>query len=228
MFNCKYLLVFLFFVSSSIVAASFPDEPYISVTGIASMEVKPDQVIIQFQATVGDKQAEAAKSIVDLQVSDLLRNLEKAGFNPATLESAKLYSRAEYEYQDNKRLLRGIRVTRHLTYRLTDINKVNLFLTAVLDSNIELIDALQYGLQSAEKWQLQVRKMAVQDSKLKAENLAELYQTKLGKIYSIDYMSHQPRPMNNRVMLSESAPSDSYQVQNITINDRVSAVFLLK
>lgn len=231
MFNYKQLLVFVFSVFSCwVVADPFPDAPYISVTGKASIEVKPDQVIIQFQATVVDKQADVAKSIIDQQVSDLLHNLEKSGFNPAKLESAKLYSRAEYEYHDKKRSLLGIRVTRHLSYRLTDVDKVNLFLTAVLESNIELIDALQYGVQSEEKWQLQVRGMAVQDSKQKAENLAELYQAKLGKIYSVNYQGNNIRPMMKQVMLADSAPAQSsgYQLEKITISDRVSAVFLLR
>lgn len=231
MLNYKYLFVFFFsIVSFSIVAASFPDDPYISVTGRASVEVKPDQVVIQFQATVVDKKVEKAKEKVDKQVSDLLQNLEKSGFNPAKLESAKIDSRAEYEYHENKRSLLGIRVTRHLSYRLTDIDKVDQFLTAVLESNIELIDALQYSLQSEEKWRLQVRKMAVQDSKQKAENLAELYQAKLGKIYSVNYQGNNIRPMMKQVMSAESASvqSSSYQIEKITISDRVSAVFLLR
>ncbi|WP_028865154.1 SIMPL domain-containing protein [Psychromonas aquimarina] len=214
--------------SVSSLAASQPDEPYIAVTGSAELEVKPDQVIIQFQASALERKGALAKNEVDQQVETLLVNLQQSGFSSKELESADLYTRAEYDYQKDKRIFMGIRATRDLTYRLTDIDKVNQFLDAVLASDIEAINQLQYGLQSPEKWQLEVRQMAVEDSVKKAANLAKAYQAELGKIYSVNYQNSYREPVMMRAMSSENLDTTTYQINTIKLNDRVQAVFILQ
>lgn len=208
-------------------ADSLPDSPSISVTGNAELEVLPDQVTVVFHASALEATGALAKNRADQQVSSLLANLNKAGFASEKLESAALYTRAEYDYQKDKRTLLGIRATRDLTYLLTDINKVSQFLDVLLAANIDAIDPLRYGLQSPEQWQLKVRLMAVEDSMKNAALLAQAYQSKLGKIYSVNYQDSYSRPELMRTMQNEMAAT-TYQVKKIKLSDRVQAVFLLK
>jgi len=226
--NFKYLVVaFISIFSFSALANGLPDDQYISVSGTATLEVKPDQVLIQFQASALQPKGMLAKEKVDRQVSSLFSNLKKAGFASKELDSGDLYTRAEYDYHKETRTFMGIRATRELSYLLTDLNKVNLFLDTVLSSDIESIGLLEYGLQSPKQWQLKVRQMAVEDSMEKASALAQAYQAKLGKIYSVNYQNSYPRPLMMRAMQDEMAAT-TYQVKTIKINDRVQAVFLLK
>jgi len=226
--NFKCLIAaFICIFSFSAVANGLPDDQYISVTGTAMRDVKPDQVLISFQASALQPKGMLAKEEVDKQVRSLLRNLKKNGFYSKALESGDLYTRAEYDYHKEKRTFMGIRATRHLSYLLTDLNKVNLFLDTVLSSNIDSIGLLEYGLQSPEQWQRKVRQMAVDDSMEKAAALAQAYHAKLGKIYSINYQNAYPRPLMMRAMQGERAAT-TYQVKKIKINDSVQAVFLLK
>lgn len=226
--NLKCLIaVFVSVFSFSVLANGLPDEPYIAVSGTATLEVKPDQVLIQFQASALQPKGILAKEKVDQQVRSLFSSLKKAGFDGKELDSGDLYTRAEYDYHKEKRTFIGIRATRDLSYLLTDLNKVNLFLDTVLSSEIESIGSLEYGLQSPEQWQLKVRQMAVEDSLEKASVLAQAYQAKLGKIYSVNYQNSYPRPLMIRAMQDEMTAT-SYQKKTIKINDRVQAVFLLK
>lgn len=224
----QYLLVAVisaFCVSG--LANSLPDDPHISVTGSAELEVTPDQVVIVFHASALESSGTLAKNRVDQQVSGLLSDLNKAGFNSEKLESADLYIRAEYDYQKEKRTLLGVRATRDLTYLLTDLNKVSQFLDTLLGANIDSIDPLQYGLQSPEQWQLKVRLMAVKDSMENAAVLAQAYKSQLGEIYSVNHSDSSPRPIMMRAMQSEMTTA-SYQVKTIKLSDHVQAVFLLK
>ena len=129
--NCLIVTITAVF-SLSVWADELPTQQHISVTGTATLNVKPDQVLIKFQATALESTGEVAKQKVDRQVSDLLVNLQKDGFKKSSLESATLYTKVEYDYQKDKRLLLGVRATRDLSYLLTDINKVNQFLDLVL------------------------------------------------------------------------------------------------
>lgn len=226
--NIKYLVVaFLSVFSFSALANGLPDEQYIAVNGTATLEVKPDQVLIQFQASALQPKGMLAKEKVDQQVRSLFSQLKKAGFDSNALDSGDLYTHAEYDNYKEKRTFMGIRATRELSYLLTDLNKVNLFLDTVLSSDIESIGSLEYGLQSPKQWQLKVRQMAVEDSMEKASVLAQAYQAKLGKIYSVNYQNSYPRPLMMRAMQDEMAAT-TYQKKTIKINDRVQAVFLLK
>jgi len=223
----RYLLFVFSLLSFSIFANSFPDEPYVSVTGNALLEIEADQVVIQFQPSVLDKSAELAKQKVDQKVALAFNNLKEAGFNTDHLETLSQSSRPEYDYQKNKRVLIGVRVTHQLSYRLIDIDKVNLFLDALVAAQIESISGLQYGLQDPHQWQAQVRKMAVLDSQQKATDLAQLYGARLGKVYSINYANNSVQPVLARTMAMES-DAITVKPKNIRLTDRVNSVFRLK
>lgn len=224
----RYLLIFtLSFFSFSTLASSFPDEPYIAVSGNASLEVKADQVIIEFQPSAVHLNGELAKQQVEQKISATVTNLKQFGFDSTLLESISQSTRPEYEYQKNKRVLLGVRITHQLRYRLTDIDKVNQFLDALLNAKIDAISPLQYGLKNPQQWQAQVRKAAVVDSQQKAGDLAKLYNAKLGQVYSINYQNNQAQPVLMRAMAMES-DAVSIQPKNIILKDHVSTVFILK
>ena len=224
----RYLLLFtLSLFSFSTLANSFPDDPYVSVTGSASLEVKADQVIIQFQPSALNASGEVAKQQLDKQISLLVNSLSGAGFDADDIESVSQSTRPEYEYQQKKRTLVGVRVTHELRYRLIDIEQVNKFLDVLLTAKVEAISPLQYGLQNPQQWQAKIRKAAVLDSKQKAADLAQLFDAKLGHIYSINYPSNRAQPVLMRAMAMES-DALTIKPKNITLNDRVETVFLLK
>ncbi|HEY5715757.1 MAG TPA: SIMPL domain-containing protein [Psychromonas sp.] len=226
----KYLflvIISLFSLGTFADINAIPDAAHVAVTGSAQIEVQPDQVLIQFKATALEETAAEAKQKVDQQISALLVNLEKAGFDTTVLERGNINTREQYQYAKEQRILQGIAATRDLTYLLTDLDKVNLFLESVIAANIDSIEQMQYGLQSPQQWLLKVRRLAIQDSKDKAENLASAYQVKLGKIYSINYQQQYAQPLMMRAM-SEKTSDNTYQLSKIKINDQVQAVFTLE
>ena len=222
------LLLTLSLLSFSTLASAFPDDPYVSVVGSASMEVKADQIVIQFQPSVLNKSGELAKKELDEKVALLFENLKQAGFATEAIESITQSTRPEYDYQKNKRILVGIRVTHELSYSLTDITQANTFIDALLQSKVEAISPLQYGLQAPEQWQAKVRAMAVLDSKQKATDLATLYDAALGKVYSVSYQNNQNRPVQMRAMAMESSDAVNVKPKDIKLSDRVETIFILK
>ena len=221
------LLLTLSLFSFSSLASAFPDQPYLSVQGSASLEVKADQVIIKFQPSVVNKSGELAKKQLDEKVSLLIKNLKQAGFASASVESISQSTRPEYDYQKHKRTLLGVRVTHQLSYRLTDINQANAFIDALLNAKVEAISPLQYGLQAPEQWQAKVRKMAVLDSLHKAKDLAQLYDAKLGKVYSVEYQNSHAQPIQMHAMQMDER-AVNVKPKNITLRDSVQSVFILQ
>ncbi|ABM02234.1 hypothetical protein DUF541 [Psychromonas ingrahamii 37] len=226
-FLTTMLLIATLPLSTLVNAGALPDGPHVAVTGSAQIEVQPDQVMVQFQATSLEKSAVLAKQNVDQQVSALLVNLKSASFDTNILERGQINTREQYQYIKDQRTLQGIIATRDLSYLLTDLDKVNQFLELVVAANIESIGQMHYGLQSPQEWQLKVRQLAIQDSKEQAENLASAYQAKLGKIYAINYQHSYVQPLMMRAK-SEQTDESTYQVNKIKISDQVEAVFTLE
>ena len=225
----KYLSLVIFtFFSISTFAGEFPSKAYISVTGEAKLEVMPDKVTIKIQAYALEKSAKLALEKVNVQVDSFIKKLKKSDFNAAKLDSSSVNVRPEYTYEKNKKLLVGYQATRDLSYVLIDLNRINSYIDLVVAAGIERISQLEYALQDPMKYNEQVRLLAVNDSKNKAKTVTKAYGAKLGKVYSINYQGRSSRPVMMRDMSLSSSKNSNYQVQNIILNDRIEAVFLLK
>lgn len=225
----KSVLFSCLLVSTQFVYAdALPSQPHVAVTGNATIKVEPDTVKISFQSIAVEKNASDAKQVVDEQVQDVLSQLQKMGFEQELLIRDNIRLRPEYEYIDKKRTPVGTNATRNLSYQLDDLTKVNDLLQILADVNVSTIGQINYSLKDPQQWQLKVRELAVKDSLSKADDLAKSYQTSLGEVYSIKYQSNNAQPVLMHSMESQSRQrAPSYQHNQIELNDRVEAVFLL-
>lgn len=221
------LLSCLLAATSSVMAESLPQQPHISVSGVAQIQVKPDTVRIEFQSITVEKEADSAKKSVDQQVQQILSQLEKNGFEQSLLTRADIRLRPEFEYIEKKRTQVGIKAIRNLSYQLDDVSKVNVFLQMLVEADVSHVGQVHYALKDPLQWQLKARDLAVKDSISKALGLAESYQASLGKVYSIQYQANHVQPVLMRAMESDHV-APLYQNNQITINERVDTVFLLQ
>lgn len=207
-------------------AAALPEQPHVSVSGMAKIQVKPDTVKIEFQSVAVENDSDAAKRVVDKQVELVLAQLTKSGFDQVLLTRGDLQLRPEYEYIEKKRTPVGVKATRSLSYQLDDVTKINAFLQILVKNEISNVGQIHYTLKEPLQWHLKARNLAVQDSINKAQGLAKSYQVSLGDVYSIHYQTNNAQPILMRAMKSdEMAPS--YQNNQIVISERVDTVFLL-
>lgn len=213
-------------VTSISLADELPSQPYISVSGIAKIQVKPDTVKISFQAIATENSAERAKLVVDKQMQLLLSKLQENNFEESLLSRGDIQLRPEYEIIQKKQTQVGIKATRNLSYQLDDLTKTNTLLELLVETDIANIGHFSYSLKQPEQWYQKARDLAVKDSISKAEQLAESYQAELGKVYSVRYQSNNSQPILMRSSESNISPA-LYQENQITINERIDTIFLL-
>ena len=225
---CKLLIVTYFVTAASTsIADGLPSQPYISVSGISKIQVKPDTVKISFQAIATENSAESAKLVVDKQVQLLLSKLQENGFKESLLSRGNIQLRPEYEMIQKKQTQVGIKATRNLSYQLGDTTKTNLLLELLVEVDIANIGQFHYSLKQPDEWYQKARDLAVQDSISKAQQLAESYHADLGKVYSVRYQSNNSQPIMMRSAESSNIQA-LYQENQITINERVDTIFLLE
>ena len=221
------IIIYLSSVASVSIADGLPDLPYISVSGISKIQVKPDTVKVSFQATATENSAESAKLVVDKQVQLLLSKLQENGFEESLLRRGDIQLRPEYEIIQKKQTQVGIKATRNLSYQLDNISKTNLLLELLVEVDIAHIGQFHYSLKESSEWHQKARDLAVKDSINKAQQLAESYHADLGKVYSVRYQSNSSQPIIMRSAESSNTPA-LYQENQITINERVDTIFLLE
>ena len=173
------IATYLVTTASVSIADGLPSQPYISVSGISKIQVKPDTVKISFQATATENSAESAKLVVDKQVQLLLSKLQENGFEESLLSRGDIQLRPEYEMIQKKQTQVGIKATRNLSYQLDNILKTNALLEILVEVDIANIGQFRYSLKQPDEWYQKARDLAVQDSINKAEQLAESYQAEL-------------------------------------------------
>jgi len=220
------IMTYLAVAASVSMANGLPSQPYISVSGISKIQVKPDTVKISFQLVATESSAEKAKLMVDQQMTLLLSKLEGKNFQEQLLNRGDIQLRSEYEVVHKKQTQIGIKATRNLNYQLNDLSKTNLLLDLLVEVEVANIGHFNYSLKETDKWHRKARDLAVQDAINKAKQLAESYQVGLGKVYSVHYQSGHNQPVIMRSVKTHNTPA-LYQENHITIDERVESTFLL-
>ncbi len=105
---------------------------------------------------------------------------------------------------------------------------------SALNSGLESVSQIEYGLKSPQTIREQVRQWAVEDAKTKADSLAKAFWMKLGKIYSVEYLNRSPITAYSSVLKSGyivntlMVEDNSYQQQQVKVTDDIKIVFLLE
>jgi uncharacterized protein YggE len=103
-----------------------------------------------------------------------------------------------------------------------------------LDSGSDQIGQLQLKVRDEQQYQQQAREQAIEDSKQKAQTLAEAYGAKLGPIVQIRYQAattNSPVPYGRpEAMMGRSASADmgQYIQDRIQFRDRIDVIFELQ
>lgn len=208
--------------------------PHLSTTGIASINVKPDNATITIEVSYSAKEATEAKRQVDKRVTHYFDFLRKNGIQQKDINAANLSTQPEYDYQKSAAVLKGYRAVRQVQITVRQIDKLNELLDGALKLGLNEIRAIKLGVANPSNYQEQVRNKAIQNAILQATSLAQGFKVKLGPVYSIHYQgdSDQPMPVPVMFLRAENAPASNadktYQLQTIHFKDQVDVVFELK
>ena len=203
-----------------------------SGSGLVSVSANMAELHLQLQAV--NRNSAVAKQDVDSRVNDFIRALKRIGIDKADVIAPTLRLSPNYEYINQKQRFTGFRATRSVTVTLSDLEQLNELMDTALDSGIDQIGQLQLKVRDEQQYQLQAREQAIEDSKHKAQALAQAYGAKLGPIVQVRYQAaatNSPVPYGRpEAMMSRSASSDmgQYIQDSIQFRDRVEVIFELQ
>ncbi|HEX3709716.1 MAG TPA: SIMPL domain-containing protein [Pseudolabrys sp.] len=196
MSKSRFMFVVLF-VAAALLPARAADR-LVTVTGEASISVKPDTAVIRVGVNSQGKTAKAASEANAREMTAVLAAIKADGIEDRDIQTSHLSLQPQYD--PNKagtaRLL-GFQVTNQLTVKIRDIGKLPAFLDSTVAAGANEMSGIEFIVSEQSKLLDRVRAEAIADARRKAELYARAAGTKVGHVVSImdEGAAPPPRPV---------------------------------
>ncbi len=209
-----------------------PDGPHVVVPGEGEVSIAPDRVVLKLSVAATDADPAQAKRRVDDAVSRYLEVLERHKVPVADVTASSLRLDEQVERDDDGRpVSRGHRAVREVSARVSDVAGFNRIIDEGLAAGMQSIDDIRFESSRADTLRIEARRRAAAASRMRAEQLAEAYGARLGRIYSINSVNSGLMPAYggglDRIEVSGSRLPARYLQPKIEFSERVQVVFEL-
>lgn len=201
----------------------------LDVTGTGMVSIAPDEATITAQVSLVERDAGKAQSLASNEVDAMLLAIESFSLKPDSLNASELSLLPEYRWDraTDQQQFMGFRVTRTISFTLTEIDQLGAALSALANAGATLISSPVMGSSNAQDAKDEALAQAVGDAQKKLTLLANAANMSLSSITQISevapYSSRtQPTLMRSEMAL-DSAASNSFVPGNLTFVAEVRA-----
>jgi uncharacterized protein YggE len=201
----------------------------LDVTGTGMVSIAPDEATITAQVSLVERDAGKAQSRASNEVDAMLLAIESFSLKPDSLNASELSLLPEYRWDraTDQQQFMGFRVTRTISFTITEIDQLGAALSALANAGATLISSPLMGSSNAQDAKDEALAQAVGDAQKKLTLLANAANMSLSSITQISevapYSSRtQPTLMRSEMAL-DSAASNSFVPGNLTFVAEVRA-----
>jgi uncharacterized protein YggE len=201
----------------------------LDVTGTGMVSIAPDEATITAQVSLVERDAGKAQSRASNEVDAMLLAIESFSLKPDSLNASELSLLPEYRWDraTDQQQFMGFRVTRTISFTITEIDQLGAALSALANAGATLISSPVMGSSNAQDAKDEALAQAVGDAQKKLTLLANAANMSLSSIRQISevapYSSRtQPTLMRSEMAL-DSAASNSFVPGNLTFVAEVRA-----
>ena len=178
--NLSLITLFILIVVFTIQAQQFENRSQISVNGDAVVKVQPDQIIITFGIETWDKDIMLAKQKnIDI-MQKALKVIKESGVPDKEIQTDYLSIEPRYDDSYEKKDFIGYFVRNTFVVTLSNPEKVEELVSAVLQSGVNYIHGIDFQTSEFKKFREQARELALIAAKEKAENMASALGQSIG------------------------------------------------
>lgn len=187
----KMIFALLIFVCSSagaIAQSATMVRPSVSVVGEAEMKVSPDQVVFTFEVITTDRDVTVAKQANDSRSSRTLTAAKAFNIGADDIQTDTLTIAPKYTSEKDPRgagVLIGYVVTKRILITLKEVDKIDSFVAKVIEAGVNRVVDISIENNQLQKYQEDVRSMAVKNAQAKAASYAKQLGQTIGKAYVI-------------------------------------------
>lgn len=183
--HCLVLAISMF--SGSAVSQSAV-QPSVSVVGEAEIQVAPDQVSFTFEVVTTNAAISEAKRQNDIAAAKTLSVAKSFAISNDELQTDRLTIAPRLAGDKDPRgkgTVIGYEVSKRIIVTLKQIDRIDEFLAKVIDAGVNRIVDINIENSELEKHEQQVRLLAIDDARAKAESYVKRLGQKIGRAYVI-------------------------------------------
>lgn len=187
----KYLLFAVFAIIACPVflfAQSTVVQPSVSVVGEADLKIAPNQVSFTFEVVTTDPTIAAAKHANDVASAKTIAVAKTFKIADEDLQTDRLTiaprMAGEKSLQERGTVI-GYEVTKRIIVTLKQLERIDEFLASVINAGVNRIVNIDIENSELDKYQQQVRELAVDNARSKADAYAKRVGQKVGRAYVI-------------------------------------------
>jgi hypothetical protein len=202
----KTVFVLSIFLCSVSMIVAQSARPSVSVVGEADMSISPDQVVFTFEVVTSDKDVPAAKVANDQRAARTLAAARGFDTSADDIQTDSLTISPKYTGAKDPRgehILVGYEVKKRILITLKDLSKIDSFLSKVIEAGVNRVVEISIENSQMQKYQEQVRAMAVKNAQSKASAYAKQLGQTIGKAYVIREEDADLPTFDNRIGIGD-------------------------
>lgn len=203
---------------------------HITVSGAGSVRARPDLAIAELGVTAHGETATLAMSQNRQLVASLRQALRQNGVEDADVLTSDFAIHRERGSQSQRGVDRpGERfvVRNLLQVTIRDIERAGVLLDRLVEAGANEVRGIRFTLQDDTQMALQARALAAADARQKAQHLAELHDTRLGKVLRISKSSVRGGRPQAMMMKAMDTSSSTVSVGELTFAAHLQVIYEL-
>lgn len=214
---------------------SQPYQTGISVSGHGSVVVVPDIAVLTLGVEVTAPTVAAARSGAAAAMKAVRSSLDANGIGSDDIKTLSFNIQPRYQHRrDEQPEITGYTVSNRVSVKVRDLDSVS----KVLDNATEAggdaarINGISFAVDEPEQYESDARKLAVEDARKRAEELAALAGVRLGTVRSITEsgasIPFAERGFGDMMLKSAAAPMTPISPGETEISLSVSVVYAIE
>lgn len=207
----------------------------VTVSGVGTVDVEPDEATVMFAVVTRAETAEVARRQNAEAAESAMDAVRALGIADRKIQLLNLRLDEEWDYRNNERIRKGFIARRDVKVVIEDLDLVPELVATVVQQGANELNGIQYGLQNRDAIEDDALQAAIARAQEKARLMAQALDADLGRVVSIvegGVQFPQPPPvMFARAEMamdqSESTNPGAYAAGEITVRASVSVTFEL-
>ena len=160
-------------VASAAVQAADDPRATVTVVGDGRVTVQPDLALITFSVEANAQTLAAAQADAATRMQAVIDALLELGIPREDIRTSRVSANPVYDQRDNT-VIRGYRAGNSVQVKLRDLGKVGQIVDAITAAGANKVDGLSFAVEKIEEPKNQARALAMQNARIKADQLASL------------------------------------------------------
>lgn len=191
----------------------------ITVSGTGTTRAEPDEAVARFGFTEKARDLRDAHAAVQQRVQEFVDAVADAGWDRDLVRQSGINYQPNYDYLQNQgQVFRDFSASVTLTFRTETLSDVPGILNLAVEHGVTEIQPVQYSVIDRASQEGDARKKAIENARMKAEELAEAAGATLGRVVTINEGGGGGGPTPYPMMRSMAADSEAADFADVSPN----------